>query len=153
VVPQGAARNLLPYASLNRNIWLAQPRAAHTRGIKLDDPDRILHLVGLPGHGRQKLADLTPGGRQRAALAVGIAAGPDLLLVDEPTSRLDTAGRDEVLAALPRATPPGGSRADRERISASEDASPIGRACLSKHRICHRRDRPGLRPTSPFFPP
>ena len=32
--------------------------------------------------------------------AVGIAAGPGLLLVDEPTSQLDTAGRDEVLAAL-----------------------------------------------------
>ena len=41
-----------------------------------------------------------PGARQRAALAVGIAAGPGLLLVDEPTSQLDTAGRDEVVAAL-----------------------------------------------------
>ena len=40
------------------------------------------------------------GDRQRAALAVGIAAGPGLLLVDEPTSQLDTAGRDEVLVAL-----------------------------------------------------
>ncbi|MET0419383.1 MAG: ATP-binding cassette domain-containing protein, partial [Actinoplanes sp.] len=100
VVLQGAGRNLLPYASLHRNIWLAQRRAAHTRGIKLDDPDRILDLVGLPGQGRQRLADLTPGGRQRAALAVGIATGPGLLLVDEPTSRLDTAGRDEVLAAM-----------------------------------------------------
>jgi putative ABC transport system ATP-binding protein len=39
VVLQGAARNLLPYATLHRNIWLAQRRAAHTRGIKLDDPD------------------------------------------------------------------------------------------------------------------
>jgi len=31
---------------------------------------------------------------------VGIAAGPGLLLVDEPTSQLDTVGRDEVVAAL-----------------------------------------------------
>ena len=100
VVLQGAARNLLPYASLHRNIWLAQRRAAHTRGIELDDPDRILDLVGLPGQGRARLAELTPGARQRAALAVGIAAGPGLLLVDEPTSRLDTAGRNEVLAAM-----------------------------------------------------
>ena len=100
VVLQGASRNLLPYATLHRNIWLAQRRAAHTRGIKLDDPDRILDLVGLPGQGRQRLSDLTPGGRQRAALAVGIATGPGLLLVDEPTSRLDTSGRDEVLAAM-----------------------------------------------------
>ena len=100
VVLQGATRNLLPYATLHRNIWLAQRRAARTEGIKLDDPDRILDLVGLPGMGRARVGELRPGARQRAALAVGIAAGPGLLLVDEPTSQLDTAGRDEVLAAL-----------------------------------------------------
>jgi ABC-type uncharacterized transport system YnjBCD ATPase subunit len=70
VVLQGAARNLLPYATLHRNIWLAQRRAAHTRGITLDHPDRILDLVGLPGHGHARLADLTPGGQQRATLSV-----------------------------------------------------------------------------------
>jgi ABC-type multidrug transport system ATPase subunit len=31
---------------------------------------------------------------------VGIASGPGLLLVDEPTSQLDAAGRDEVVHAL-----------------------------------------------------
>jgi putative ABC transport system ATP-binding protein len=100
VVLQGAIRNLLPYATLTRNIWLAQTRAAGTKGIKLDDPDRILDLVGLGGQGRSRIADLAPGARQRAALAVGIAAGPGLLLVDEPTSQLDTTGRDEVVHAL-----------------------------------------------------
>jgi putative ABC transport system ATP-binding protein len=100
VVLQGAARNLLGYTNLHRNIWLAQRRAARTAGITLDDSDRILDLVGLGGMGRAHVADLAPGARQRAALAVGIAAGPGLLLVDEPTSQLDTAGRDEVLAAL-----------------------------------------------------
>jgi putative ABC transport system ATP-binding protein len=100
VVLQGAERNLLPYANLYRNIWLAQRRAAATRGIELDEPERILDLVGLTGEAKTKPAELTTGQRQRAALAVGIAAGPGLLLVDEPTSQLDTAGRDEVLAAL-----------------------------------------------------
>jgi putative ABC transport system ATP-binding protein len=100
VVLQGAARNLLPYATLSRNSWLAQTRAAGTRGLKWDDPERILDLVGLGGQGRARVDDLAPGARQRAALAVGIAAGPGLLLVDEPTSQLDTAGRDEVVHAL-----------------------------------------------------
>jgi putative ABC transport system ATP-binding protein len=100
VVLQGAARNLLGYTTLHRNIWLAQRRAAGTSGINLDDPDRILDLVGLAGMGRARVGDLAPGARQRAALAVGIAAGPGLLLVDEPTSQLDTHGRDEVLEAL-----------------------------------------------------
>jgi ABC-type lipoprotein export system ATPase subunit len=100
VVLQGAERNLLPYAGLARNIWLAQTRAASTRGVHLDDPERILDLVGLGGQGQAHLVDLPPGARQRAALAVGIAAGPGLLLVDEPTSQLDTVGRDEVVHAL-----------------------------------------------------
>jgi ABC-type lipoprotein export system ATPase subunit len=100
VVLQGATRNLLPYASLSRNIWLAQTRAASSRGVRLDDPERILDLVGLGGQGHAHLDQLAPGARQRAALAVGIAAGPGLLLVDEPTSQLDTSGRDEVVHAL-----------------------------------------------------
>lgn len=99
-VLQGAERNLLPYLSLSRNIWLAQRPAARLAGRRLDPPEAILDLVGLAGAGARRVGDLTPGQRQRAALAQGLAAGPGLLLVDEPTSQLDVAGRDEVLAAL-----------------------------------------------------
>ncbi|HEX6872824.1 MAG TPA: ATP-binding cassette domain-containing protein [Micromonosporaceae bacterium] len=100
VVVQGATRNLLPYASLRRNLVLAQRRAARMKGVRLDDPDRVLDLVGLGEHGSARVETLPPGARQRAALAVGIAASPGLLLVDEPTSQLDRPGRDEVVAAL-----------------------------------------------------
>ncbi|MFI7606393.1 ABC transporter ATP-binding protein [Micromonospora sp. NPDC049366] len=99
-VLQGAERNLLPYVSLRRNIWLAQRPAARLPGRRLDPPEAILELVGLAGEGRRRSGELTPGQRQRAALAQGLAAGPGLLLVDEPTSQLDATGRDEVLAAL-----------------------------------------------------
>ena len=94
VVLQGADRNLLPYANLYRNVWLAQRRAAATRGIEIEPPERILDLVGLSGEAKAKPGELTMGQRQRAALAVGIAPGAGLLLVDEPTSQLDTPGRD-----------------------------------------------------------
>jgi ABC-type lipoprotein export system ATPase subunit len=100
VVVQGPDRNLLPYASLQRNVWLAQRRAARVAGIELDEPERILDLVGLAGQGSARPGSLSPGARQRAAVAVGVAASPGLLLVDEPTSQLDTRGRDEVLDAL-----------------------------------------------------
>jgi putative ABC transport system ATP-binding protein len=100
VVVQGSARNLLSYASLYRNIVLAQRRAARVKGVRLDDPDAVLDLVGLGGLGKLTPDELAPGARQRAALAVGVAAGPGLLLVDEPTSQLDTTGRDEVVHAL-----------------------------------------------------
>ena len=43
---------------------------------------------------------MSSSSRSLPSPGVGIAAGPGLLLVDEPTSRLDTAGRDEVLAAM-----------------------------------------------------
>ncbi|MGC5020232.1 ABC transporter ATP-binding protein [Micromonospora sp. DT47] len=99
-VLQGAERNLLPYVSLWRNIWLAQRPAARLAGRRLDPPEAILDLVGLAGAGKRHTGELTPGQRQRAALAQGLAARPGLLLVDEPTSQLDGAGRDEVLAAL-----------------------------------------------------
>ncbi len=100
VVLQGARRNLLPYATLSSNIWLAQRRAAKIRPSDLDPPERILSLLGLTGQGHRKVQDLPPGAAQRAAIAVGMASSPGLLLVDEPTSQLDRAARDEVLTAL-----------------------------------------------------
>ncbi len=100
VVLQGAERNLLPYATVERNIWLAQRRVAATKGVELEDPERILDLVGLAGQARVRAGALPRAAQQRAALAVGVAAGPGLLLVDEPTSQLDTDGRDRALVAL-----------------------------------------------------
>ncbi|MDG4808894.1 ATP-binding cassette domain-containing protein [Micromonospora sp. WMMD1120] len=99
-VLQGAERNLLPYLSLSRNVWLAQRPAARLAGRRLDPPEALLDLVGLAGAGARRVGELSPGQRQRAALAQGLAAGPGLLLVDEPTSQLDASGRDEVIAAL-----------------------------------------------------
>jgi putative ABC transport system ATP-binding protein len=100
VVLQGARRNLLPYATVSSNIWLAQRRAAKIRPADLEPPERILSLLGLTGQGHRKVQDLPPGAAQRAAIAVGMASSPGLLLVDEPTSQLDRAARDEVLVAL-----------------------------------------------------
>ncbi|MDP9797328.1 ABC-type lipoprotein export system ATPase subunit [Catenuloplanes nepalensis] len=100
VVLQGAARNLLPHATLAANMWLAQRRAAKVRPADVEPFERILGLVGLGGFGEATVGELPPGAQQRAALAVGMAASPGLLLMDEPTSRLDRSARDEVLDAL-----------------------------------------------------
>jgi putative ABC transport system ATP-binding protein len=102
VVLQGADRNLLPYATLTENLWLAQRRARKVRPADVEAPETIAGLVGLLGWGDRKITQMPPGARQRAALAVGLAASPGLLLVDEPTSQLDQPARDEVLAALTR---------------------------------------------------
>lgn len=110
VVLQGASRNLLPYLTAEQNVRFAQRAVPGDRRLsrasggsrQLPDPREVLATVGLHGRGRnrQRPQRLSPGERQRLALAVGLAARPGLLLADEPTSQLDTRARDEVLVAL-----------------------------------------------------
>jgi len=102
VVLQGAHRNLLPYLSAEQNVRFAQRGVPGVRRRELPQPREVLSMVGLPARGRFRLrpASLSPGERQRLALAVALATRPGLLLADEPTSQLDTRARDEVLAAL-----------------------------------------------------
>jgi ABC-type lipoprotein export system ATPase subunit len=49
-----------------------------------------LAIVGLADHAERAVARLSAGERERVALARAIAAGPSLLIADEPTARLDS---------------------------------------------------------------
>jgi putative ABC transport system ATP-binding protein len=102
VVLQGAARNLLPYLSVEQNVRFAQRAVTGEAKGALPPPREVLSTVGLAARGKYRLrpADLTPGERQRLALGVGLACRPGLLLADEPTSQLDSRARDEVVAAF-----------------------------------------------------
>jgi ABC-type lipoprotein export system ATPase subunit len=100
VVLQGAMRNLLPYASPIDNVRFAQRGARKAGEELLLGPQEVLGLVGLADQATSSLSSLTPGQRQRLAVAVGLAGRPGLLLLDEPTSQLDHEGRDEVLQAV-----------------------------------------------------
>ena len=62
----------------------------------------VLDLVGLDEARFRPVGGFSTGMRQRTKLAQAIVAGPDLLLLDEPTAGLDPSGREEMLALVAR---------------------------------------------------
>ena len=106
-VVQNPGRNLLPYGTAEDNIRFAQrPIPRRSRG-RLPRPAELLERLGLSELAGKPVARLSGGEQQRLAISVGLARSPGLLLLDEPTSQLDRASRDRVLALLERVTADG----------------------------------------------
>jgi energy-coupling factor transporter ATPase len=59
-----------------------------------------IRAVGLEGYERREPHTLSGGEKQRVALAGLLAVEPEILVLDEPTSMLDAAGRGEILERL-----------------------------------------------------
>jgi ABC-type lipoprotein export system ATPase subunit len=93
---------LIPYLTAAENTRLGLA----LRGREADDEGlvaRVLADVSLEHRADTPAAKLSAGERQRLAVARALAAGTELLLMDEPTARLDEENAHAVVGLLGRA--------------------------------------------------
>ena len=94
----GQQPGLVPTLSATENVELA----LSLRGLPPEGAREALVAVGLEDRATQRVSRLSTGERGRVAIARALAAQPELLVADEPTSRLDQANALAVGALFAR---------------------------------------------------
>ena len=113
----------LPFLTATENIELALAVRGCERAEAAQRAATALAEVELAERARQRVARLSAGERQRVGLARALACAKGLLILDEPTSRLDQAATSEVAELLAREAAGG-----QTIVCASHDPIVIARA-------------------------
>jgi general L-amino acid transport system ATP-binding protein len=96
--------NLFPHLSVMDNITLAPRYVRHESKADADaNAMKLLERVGIPEQAAKYPGQLSGGQQQRVAIARAILASPQILILDEATSNLDTESEQliqESMAAL-----------------------------------------------------
>lgn len=93
-VPQG--RLLFP----NMTVFENAAFGCRARGLDTEPAAMWLEALGLIGLGNVRPSVLSGGQAQRVALARALAAQPRLLLLDEPSTALDTESREQIVEVI-----------------------------------------------------
>jgi putative ABC transport system ATP-binding protein len=96
------AYNLVPVLSALENVELVMVLQGRPAEDRRERAERYLALVGLEKAMQRRPSALSGGQQQRVAVARALAAGPRLVLADEPTANLDSENATALLDIMHR---------------------------------------------------